>query len=164
MWWTCAANGFHKSPPNHHRCIWKWRAAHRPECSLSHAKLNKPVRWGLSPMTRWYSCVYARRSGFQRKNRTTVATWKVHQRFHGLPRSVNAYPWIFSSFVALYWIMTEWERSHRDKGEGGQIEQGQARKGSRWRGEGRGGIRIDVICDDCHRGGSWVKASYNGRQ
>lgn len=36
-----------------------------------------------------------------------------------------------SSFVALYWKMTEWERSHRDKGEGGQIEQGQARKGSR---------------------------------
>lgn len=62
--------------PNRHRPIWKWRATHRPECILSHAKLNKPVRWGLSLMMPSFCLAntYAHRSGFQRKNRSTVAT------------------------------------------------------------------------------------------
>lgn len=43
----------------------------------------------------------------------------------GLLQSVNAYPW--NSFGPPCWIMTEWERSHRDKGEGGR-EHGQEKE------------------------------------
>ena len=54
--------------------------------------------------------------------------------------------------------MTEWERSHRDKGAGGR-ERGQEKEADEGGGK-RGGFGLMLsrsLCDDCHRGsvGLW---------
>lgn len=73
----------------------------------------------------------------------------------GSLRSVNADPWNF--FGPLCWKMTEWERSHGDKREGGS-ESGRKRK--QIKGEERQEFELILsqsLCDDCHRGSSGLR-------
>lgn len=77
-------------------------------------------------------------------------------KLSGSLQSVNAYPGEF--FGPLCWIMTEWERSHRDKGEGGR-GRGQEKETDEGGGK-RGGFELILslsLCDGCHRGsaGLW---------
>lgn len=51
--------------------------------------------------------------------------------------------------------MTEWERSHRDKGEGGQIEQRWARHGSREEGEFK--LMLSVMIATEGAAGFWLQ-------
>lgn len=71
------------------------------------------------------------------RGRTAVPPLKVPLKLCGSLQTVKAYARNF--FGPLCWIMTEWERSHGDKREGGR-ERVSARKGNKWRGRKDGDL------------------------
>lgn len=116
---------------------------------LNVAKLNTKAGGALSPMVPsvWLTvlqtltllCLYLWVNIWV-KDRTTVAPTEGALKLCGSLRSANAYPGTF--FGPLCRIMTEWERSHRDKREGGR-ERGQEEETDE--GGGKRGLWIDVI-------------------
>ena len=115
-------------------------------------------RWGpflpwchlfvLQRFKRWHVSVYTCGSTFEREAEPLSPYWRRIEAFvdrYGVWMHIQGIFFFFFFWEPVCWIMTEWERSHRDKGEGRRREGERARRGNRWRGRKEGRIWIDVI-------------------